>query len=139
VPDSVQCCHLDEQLIETFNIQPAEKLNTYETYLPASLGLNLDARLAGPLYFNLGWRRNLNDQAKAGLQQNTILSVIPRLEGRVAELALPFIYYSQFRQYTMGSYFRLGPFFMGSDNLSGLLRLGESYGADVYLGFFSIS
>lgn len=126
---------LDEVLVETFNIQPSERLDTYKVYLPASLGVNLDARLLGPLYLNLAWAGNLHEQRSAGLQQNDLLSFTPRLEGRVLELAVPFMYYSAVRQFAIGSYFRLGPFFIGSDNLGGLLQLGDIYGADLYLGF----
>lgn len=124
----------DDVLVETFNIQPSEMLDTYTTYLPASLGVNLDTRLLGSFYMNIAWRGNLYSNRKAGLQQNSLLSLTPRLEGRVFEFAVPFNYYSELRQFSFGPYFRLGPFFMGSDNLSGLLGLGDAYGADVYLG-----
>lgn len=117
------------------NIQSSEMLDNYTTYLPASLGVNLDARLLGSLYMNVAWLGNLYSKRKVGLQQNSLLSLTPRLEGRVFELALPFSYYSDLKQFSFGPYFRLGPFFMGSDNLSGLLGMGDAYGADVYLAF----
>ncbi len=126
---------LDEVLVETFNIRPSERLNSYETYLPASLGINLDTRLLGALFVNVAWLGNVYGTRKAGLQQNSLWSLTPRLEGRVFELAVPFSYYSELKHFSFGPYFRLGPFFMGSDNLSGLLGMGEAYGADFYLGF----
>ncbi len=49
-------------------------------------------------------------------------------------MALPVSFPNHEKKPNIGSFIRLSPFFIGSDNLTGLFNLGSSNGIDLYLG-----
>jgi len=60
--------------------------------------------------------------------------LIPRLETKLIEVALPIGLMNDYRNGRLGFYLRIGPVFVGSDNIIGQIKSNNIYGADIYFG-----
>lgn len=108
--------------------------HAFTSYLPAALRLTADYHVAGPLYAGALWVQNLLPARTIGSRSVSTLALVPRLELRRLELALPVQLLGNYRQVAAGAMLRLGPLVLGSDNLGGLLGLRTATGADFYFG-----
>jgi hypothetical protein len=68
------------------------------------------------------------------MRQNSLVAVIPRFEFKWLELALPLSVQNNYRVFSAGAMVKMGPFFIGSDNIGGAFNIGKPYGANVYSG-----
>jgi hypothetical protein len=50
------------------------------------------------------------------------------------EISTPLTMFNNYQQFAVGSMVKLGPLFVGSDNLMAVAGLGKPFGADVYMG-----
>lgn len=111
--------------------------NSFSTALPAAFNLQMDFRLNRNLFTAIYWNQSLKSNMNTGLRSTSMLSVIPRYESGVFEFSMPLTLSENYRNFYLGAYTRIGPFFFGSDNLAGLLNLAsntEFRGADIYGG-----
>jgi len=65
-----------------------------------------------------------------------MLALTPRFEGKWFEASVPLVLNNDYRNLTVGAFLRLGPFFIGSDNISGLLKSSNVKGFDLYTGCY---
>jgi outer membrane protein OmpA-like peptidoglycan-associated protein len=121
---------IDQQL----NLQASEQRSSFRSGLPSSINLNFDYRLSKKLYANLTWIQGLQGKESVSMRQNSGIAITPRLEMKWLELAFPVSLMNSYQTFAVGASLRLGPLFVGSDNLSGLFYMGNPYGANVYAG-----
>ncbi|MBC7922343.1 MAG: OmpA family protein [Ferruginibacter sp.] len=107
---------------------------SFRSGLPTAFNVNFDYRLTGKLYANLTWIGGLRGKEAVAMRQNAGLALTPRLEMKWLELAFPLSLMNNYRTFALGAAVKLGPVFVGSDNLGGLFNLGTPYGANVYAG-----
>jgi outer membrane protein OmpA-like peptidoglycan-associated protein len=104
--------------------------------LPTALIANLDVHLVGPLYINGAFKQPLEEIGKtatARLRSNKWIAITPRLETRFFGLYMPVIRTNE-KTY-VGATIKIGPLFVGSNNLSELLSNSFSQEADLHAGF----
>jgi len=108
----------------------------YRSGLPAALVLNADMQLMGDVFLTATYLQNLRPREAIAMHQPTVLALTPRFESRTVGLAVPLLYLN--RTFAAGLTVRLGPVFVGTDNLIGLLGSSgnalQPRGADLYAG-----
>lgn len=110
----------------------ASTSHEFTTYLPATLRLSADYRLARGLYGGVLLTQNLLGKSTIGSRSISSLALVPRYEMKYAEIAIPLVLANNYRQVQVGAMLRVGPLIVGSDNLGGILGLKNTTGADVY-------
>ncbi len=121
-------------LNNALGVQPNDLKTSFRSGLPTAFNLNMDYQLASKLYLNALWVQNLRGTNTVAMRQNSLLALTPRLETKGLELALPISLQNNYRVLALGGFVKLGPLFVGSDNLGGLFNVGHAYGANVYAG-----
>jgi outer membrane protein OmpA-like peptidoglycan-associated protein len=108
--------------------------NEFTWALPTAMNINFDFKLREHVYISGVVSQSMRKVNALGLRSYSYLSVTPRVEWRWFEFSIPFMAANNYRQFAMGAYMRLGPIFLGSDNLGGILGLSSLYGMDFYAG-----
>ena len=121
-------------LNRAFGIQPTDIKNSFRSGLPTALNINLDTKVRGRFYVNTTLIQSLRGKGAAAMRQNSLVAVIPRFEFKWLELALPLSVQNNYRVFSAGAMVKMGPFFIGSDNIGGAFNIGKPYGANVYSG-----
>ena len=70
------------------------------------------------------------------MNQPSLIAVIPRWESKWLEVSLPISLQNGYRNLAVGLAGRAGPLFVGTDNLPGLLNIGNPKGLNAYFGIF---
>ena len=121
-----------------------QKLNTgrspdassFRAGLPTSLNLTADYQLPGGLGINLTYLQDVRSEQATAVHQPTLLAVTPRYDTRLLSVSVPIAYLN--RGITAGASVRVGPAWLGTDNLLGLLGNANNgihpRGLDVYVG-----
>ncbi|MDB5240852.1 MAG: hypothetical protein JWP57_1477 [Spirosoma sp.] len=104
--------------------------------LPTSLNLTFDYRLPQGFGLNVTYLQDVRSVWATAIHQPTLLAITPRFETRLVSLAVPVAYLN--RGLTAGVSVRVGPAWLGSDNLLGLTgnsTIGiRPRGLDLYAG-----
>ena len=118
----------------TIDMQTSTDPN-YVFKLPTTVNMNLDLRIANHVYVNFGGRLALNQGSKYYSRVHYVnsFSITPRLEGRMLGLSVP-VRYNQFGEINVGLGLRIGPLWIGSNNLLAVTGLQKSITtADFYV------
>ena len=104
--------------------------------LPTSLNLTADYQLPGGLGLNLMYLQDMRSVQATAIHQPSLLAVTPRYDARWLSLAVPVAYLNG--GFTAGASIRVGPGWVGTDNLLGLLGNSANgihpRGLDIYGG-----
>lgn len=122
-------------LDESLDITPADRKTSFQSGLPTALNLNFDYHLAGRFYVNAALVQNLQHKYAIAMHQPSLVALTPRLDTKGLTIALPLSYYNNYSVFAVGGMVKVGPYFIGSDNIGGAFNLGKPYGANVYTGF----
>lgn len=124
------------------NIQ--DKLNTgrtpdkssFRAGLPTSLNLTADYQSPEGFGVNVTYFQDVRSQQALAIHQPTMLAIVPRYDARWLSLALPIAYLNH--GLTAGASVRVGPGWLGTENLLGLLGNTSNgirpRGLDIYAG-----
>ncbi|WP_345243393.1 DUF5723 family protein [Nibrella saemangeumensis] len=116
---------------------PADKRQTsFWSALPAALNVNVDYKVQENVYVSATWYQGVMPVKSVGFYTPAVLAVTPRYETRWAEVALPVSLQGNYTNLTFGLAARLGPVYMGTDHLPGVLGIGRPRGANFYAGAF---
>lgn len=128
-----------EAYAEVFNnslgVGAADRLTSFKAGLPTTLQANFDYRFMDRLYLNAHLVQNLRAKNAIAMRRSSLLALTPRLEMKFLEIAFPVSLYNNYSNLGVGAMLRLGGFFVGTDNLSTFLNMGNKIGANVYAGF----
>jgi hypothetical protein len=109
---------------------------TFREGLPTSLNLTADYQLPDGLGINLTCLLDARSVQATAIHRPTIVAVTPRYDARWLSLAVPIAYLNG--GFTAGGSIRVGPGWLGTDNLLGLLGNKSNgiqpRGLDVYAG-----
>lgn len=122
-------------LNESLDITPAESKSSFQSGLPTAVNLNFDYHLASRFYVNATWVQSLQNKFAITMHQPSLVAVTPRLDTKGLTIALPLSVYNNYSVFAVGGMVKVGPYFIGSDNIGGAFNLGKPYGANVYTGF----
>lgn len=110
--------------------------NSFGAGLPTSLNLTFDYQLPQGFGLNLTYLQDVRTVRATSIHQPTLLAVTPRYETRWLSLAVPVAYLNH--GLTAGASVRIGPAWLGTDNLLGLTgnsTIGiHPRGLDIYGG-----
>jgi len=125
---------IDDLLIDVLDIQPSEQSTSFKSGLPTALNVNFDYKIANRLYVNTTIIQGLRSRHSVSMRQNSLVAVTPRVEMKWLELSFPLSLMNNHRDFAFGTMVKLGPLFVGSDNISGLVGGGKPFGTNVYAG-----
>lgn len=121
----------------TFEPLGFTKSSGFTSQLPTALNVSMDFRATNRFFIGVNWNQDLKRNKATGMRATSYLALLPRFEFRGFELAAPMVLGQNYKELNLGLYTKIGPFFIGSENLNGLLNKASnsSYsGADVYAG-----
>lgn len=121
----------------TFEPLGFNKSSSFTSQLPTALNVSLDIRASKRFFVGLNWNQDLKRNRATGMRSTSYLALLPRFEFRGFELSAPMVLGQNYKELNVGLYTKIGPFFIGSENLNGLLNKASNSrysGADVYAG-----
>ncbi len=124
------------QMNNAFNINQADYQHSFVAALPMALSTNFDYKVSEKIYLNATWIQSLRNPQKMGMNQPSMLAITPRYESRRIDVAVPIALQNGYRNLTFGLAGRIGPFFLGSENLAGIFNIGNPRGISIYMGLF---
>ena len=105
--------------------------------IPSSLNIQFDWNVIKWLYVGVNWSQAVVSRREIALRRPSALTIIPRIENRWVEFSLPLNIYNDYKNVGMGMYARVGPVFLGTDNLVKSIERNSYSGMDFYFGFSS--
>jgi hypothetical protein len=124
--------YTDSTLRTIFNVDTSAK--SIDSRMPTTLNLQFDYHLFKIFYLGANLSQDLRGKKAIGSRKSSYLVVIPRIEHRLGELSFPLGMMNDYRTPRLGAFLRIGPAFIGTDNLIGQLRSKNIYGFDLYFG-----
>jgi hypothetical protein len=124
------------QMNDAFNINQADYQHSFLVALPTTLSSNFDYKISEKIYLNATWIQSLRNLKKMGMNQPSMLAITPRYESKWFDIAVPISLLNGYRNFAFGLASRIGPFFLGSENLSGIVNIGNPRGISAYMGLF---
>jgi len=109
--------------------------NKVKLHLPTALRLGADYHAYKGLYVNAMFIGNLDSRSNPGNSYYGQIIITPRWDTRVWSVGVPVTYNMLEKAINLGTAVRVGGFFVGSDNLTGLISK-SSYGGNVYFGAY---
>ena len=106
--------------------------NRFNQLMPTSISLQADYNIA-PSVFITGVIVQGAPLNKNAIYKANLLAVVPRFESRWFSASLPISYY-HFKKFRVGLSGRLGPLFMGTDDLGSMVTKSDLAGTDFYIG-----
>ncbi len=127
---------LYNQMNNAFGLAEASYVHSFVSPLPMAFAINFDYKFSEKIYLNGAWVQSLRNPKTIGMVQPSLLAVTPRFESKQLEVSLPIALINGYRNFTVGLMGRLGPLFIGTDNISGVLNIGNPKGISAYFGLF---
>jgi hypothetical protein len=116
------------------NLQYEEGSGKITSSIPSSVVMQLDWNVLKWFYLGINWNQAVISRRKIALRQPSSLIIIPRIENKIVEFSVPLSLYNDYKNVGVGLFTRVGPVFLGTDNLIKSVT-GNSYsGLDFYLG-----
>lgn len=112
----------------------AEFTTKVRSGLPTALNLNFDYQLAKRLYINATYIQSLKGKNTISARTQTMLAITPRFESHGIEFAIPLSLQNGMTTFAYGAALKLGPLFIGSDNIEALFGSNKTNGTDIYVG-----
>ncbi|MBL7923052.1 MAG: hypothetical protein JNL88_02530 [Bacteroidia bacterium] len=124
----------DSILSEQFygNSRSSRDQRSMRMVLPAAASVQLDVPFNENVFLNLSILQRI-PFGPYSLRRANQVALTPRYESRHFEISMPFSFYEQFRP-RIGLGLRFGILTIGTDMISPLLGITDSYGADLYFG-----
>lgn len=106
----------------------------FKVSIPSLINLNFDVNVFKWFYVGVNWTQSLLSPTKVAFRRPSSIVVVPRFEHRLFEVSLPMSFYNDYKDAGMGMYLRVGPVYLGSDNLIKSINRTVFNGYDFYLG-----
>lgn len=119
---------------QTLELTDSDRQTSFWKTLPTALHAGLDYKIRERVYVNTVWVQSLTSNRTLTMDLPSVLAVVPRYETKWFEAALPVALADNYSRLTLGASLRLGPIFLGTDHLGGVLNLGNPRGLDLYFG-----
>lgn len=140
-PEFLLASQSGTQAVLEYARKSAESQNTLQSnnerttvVLPSTLQLQADWRIMPGFLVAGHWQQALHIAQKWEFSQHHQLAIVPRFEHKWFEFAMPVRYQSLFNRVSLGAHTRLGPVFLGTDNLGNIFKTASYSGMTFYLG-----
>lgn len=121
---------------QKLRIDPSRSTGSFSSGLPTSLNLNVDYERPDGFGLQVAYWQDMRGNSAISMHQPSMLAVVPRYDSRWVGASLPLSYVNGAPQ--VGLSLRVGPGWIGSDNVFGLLGTPKSglgsRGVDIYFG-----
>ncbi len=108
----------------------------FKVPLPTVIATTFDYAFSERIFLNATWIQSIRNTKSIGMNQPSLIAVIPRWESKWLEVSMPVSLQNGYRNLAVGLAGRAGPLFIGTDNLPGLLNIGNPRGLNAYFGLF---
>lgn len=103
--------------------------------IPTTLNFQFDWNVIKLFYVGMNWSQSVVSRSDIAIRRPSSIVLIPRIESRLFEFAVPMSLYNDYRNAAFGLYARVGPVFIGSDNLLKSINKNSSFsGFNFYFG-----
>ncbi len=116
------------------NMEYKKETTTMPFALPTMLQVQGDFRLLPAIYLGVHWQQSLVSAKTLGFRNPSSVVVIPRLEMAWFECSMPVSLTQDYKRGAVGGYLRVGPVFIGSDNLVTTVLTNKAKGFNLYFG-----
>ena len=124
--------YLDSTMKTLFNFDSSNQV--IKTAMPTTLNFQFDYNVLKNFYIGANWSQDLRGKKVIGIRKPSYITVIPRFESKLIEVSLPIGLMNDYKTGRIGAFLRVGPVYIGTDNLIGQIRSKNYYGADFYFG-----
>lgn len=125
----------NRNMVNLFDLENQASTSEFSYGLPSRLLLEADMNLKKGFYTRLLLSQPLSSFSTAGPRGLAYLALVPRFERKQFVFSLPFSVMENYQTFNLGFFTRLGPIYLGSDNILNLLNMGNYvWGADAYAG-----
>ncbi len=132
--DQFDLANLETSLQYVYGNAAVTSSQKYTAKLPTRLNLNLDVKVAKNFYIGSSYMGGLTKKPDVVDPLGTLISISPRIEKPLYEIALPITYASRYKKTNIGLATRRGAFFLGTDDFASALGLGKFTSFNVYAG-----
>jgi hypothetical protein len=123
-----------ERVNNVLGLNDLNSQSNFTTGLPSSFQINMDYHIRDKFYVNSLWVQSLRSSQSLSMKMPSSLSVTPRWEGKWFEMAMPFTLFNNYNSFSFGIAGRMGPLFLGTDNLGSFLNINNPRSTDIYFG-----
>lgn len=123
---------IDSFIFELF--PKSDSTNSFNANLPTSLNLMFDYRIAPDWYVGSTWVQSLRGNKVSGVRKQNVISFGARYETRKFEAGANLVFGQFYNPILLGMHLRLGPVYIGSDNLGGILTPKATNGIQFFVG-----
>jgi hypothetical protein len=102
--------------------------------MPTTVNLQFDYNVFKFIYVGANISQDFRGKKSVGMRKPSYFMILPRIETKIFELCLPMGLMNDYRNGRMGFYLRVGPVFIGSDNIIGQISSNNITGVDFYFG-----
>ena len=106
----------------------------FRSVLPMAFQASVDYQLKPNVYVSSLWVQNLIPQSAFGMKAESVIAVTPRYEHKWYEISVPLVLMNRYRSPAIGLAGRIGPLWLGTDHLTGLLNIGRPKSFNLYFG-----
>lgn len=106
----------------------------FKSVLPMAFQASVDYNVQPNVYVNGLWVQNLISQNAFGMKAESVIAITPRYEHRWYEISVPLTLMNKYRTPSIGLAGRVGPLWIGTDHLTGLLNIGNPRAFNLYFG-----
>lgn len=124
--------YMEQYAKDSFNYKKGS--DQFKVSIPSVINFNFDYNVFKWFYVGVNWTQSLLSPTKVAFRRPSSLMVIPRFEHRLFEVSLPLSLYNDYKNAGMGFYLRVGPAYIGSDNLFKSINRATFNGYDFYFG-----
>jgi hypothetical protein len=121
----------------TLSIRADESFRAFTVGLPTAFNVSFDYLYKKNWYINTRWVQRLGGYDNINVKAQSVLAITPRYERKWLEVAIPVSVFDNYSNFAVGLGLRIGPLVLGSDNLGGLLSIGQTRGLDFYFNLYA--
>lgn len=108
--------------------------STYSSSIPSSFSTQVDWNVIKWFYVGMNWTQSFVSKKSIGFRKPSSIVILPRFESRIVEFTLPISVYNDYTDFGLGAFLRLGPVYVGTDNLVKSVSKSSFNGYDFYFG-----
>ncbi|MBA4849772.1 DUF5723 family protein [Emticicia sp. BO119] len=127
---------LYDQMNSAFGWSDINYRHQFNAPLPTVIATTFDYAFSEKIFLNATWIQSVRETKSIGMNQPSLIAIAPRWESKWLEVSLPVSLQNGYRNLAVGLAGRAGPLFIGTDNLPGLLNIGNPKGLNAYFGLF---
>ncbi len=130
--NSTGLAYLDSLVSANFDVLNEEK--DLEIQFEETLQLTVDWNIFKGFYLGAVWNGPIQKVDKLAFNQFAEFLLIPRFESKIFEVMTPLTYWPATNSFTPGLYLRVGPAFVGTNNIRAVFEQQKASNAGFYVG-----